>query len=599
MNLNKKTPKSRSFKKLPVWNLKEFYISPESDLINKDLDEIRLRAKKFEKKYERKVKTLSSNNLFNAISELEEIDMKISKIMSYAYLLYASNIENENNKVFFQKIQEKVTNLYSPLIFFSLELNLIKNKNLKKHFKYKKLLKYKNWIKLSLLYKPHQLNKDLEKIISEKNITSSLAWSRLFDETIASLRFSFKNKQLTSTEIFNFLSDKDSKKRKEAALSIGRTLKQNIHIFTTISNVLAKDKSINDKWRKFSNPVSSRNLSNVVEDKVIDNLSSSVQVYYPKLSHRYYALKAKWFSKKKLMYWDRNAPLPFQINKIYSWEDAKSIVINSYESFSGQMGEIAKLFFDKNWIDAALRKGKQNGAFSASTVPSMHPFILLNYQGKLRDVSTLAHELGHGIHQYLASEQGHFNSSTPLTLAETASVFGEMLTFKYLLSNEKNIKNQKVLLANKIEDMLNTVVRQIAFFEFERQVHIERKKKELTKDEICNIWMDVQSQSLGPSIVLQEEYRYYWSYIPHFIHSPFYVYAYAFGDCLVNSLYSLYQESPNGFKEKYITLLKSGGSKKYNDLLKPFNFNPRDKKFWKKGLDVINKLINELENLES
>ena len=443
------------------------------------------------------------------------------------------------------------------------------------------------------------MNKDLEKIISEKNITSSLSWSRLFDETIAGLRFPFKNKQLTSTEIFNFLSDKDSKKRKTAALSIGRTLEKNVNIFTTISNVLAKDKSINDKWRKFSNPVSSRNLANVVEDEVIDNLSSSVQSYYPKLSHRYYALKAQWFFKKKLMYWDRNAPLPFQMNKMYLWEDAKNIVVNSYGSFSNQMGEIAKMFFDKNWIDAELRKGKQSGAFSASTVPSMHPFVLLNYQGKLRDVSTLAHELGHGIHQYLASEQGHFNSSTPLTLAETASVFGEMLTFKYLLSNEKNIKNQKALLANKIEDMLNTVVRQIAFFEFERQVHIERQKKELTKDQICNIWMDVQSQSLGPSIILQKEYRYYWSYIPHFIHSPFYVYAYAFGDCLVNSLYSLYQEYPNGFEEKYITLLKSGGSKKYNDLLKPFNINPAEKKFWKKGLDVINDLINKLENLES
>ncbi len=433
----------------------------------------------------------------------------------------------------------------------------------------------------------------------DKNITSSLSWSRLFDETIASLKFSFRGKELSATQIFNYMTDKDPKKRKQTAKSIGLTLERNINIFTIISNTLAKDKNINDRWRKFPNSISNRNLSNVVEDEVVENLSSTVQSYYPKLSHRYYNLKSKWFKKKKLMYWDRNAPLPFQINRSYSWNQARDIVIEAYGSFSSEIEKIVKLFFDKSWIDAEVRQGKQSGAFSASTVPDLHPFILLNYQGKIRDISTLAHELGHGVHQFLAAEQGYFNSSTPLTLAETASVFGEMLTFKHMLLKEKNLINRKALLANKVEDMLNTVVRQIAFFEFEKQLHNKRKEAELSTEEICKIWIKVQSESLGPYINFEKEYKYYWAYIPHFIHSPFYVYAYAFGDCLVNTLYSVYEKTPNGFNDKYINLLRSGGSKKYGELLKPFNLNPSNKDFWKKGLNIISNLIDELEEIEN
>ena len=581
---------------LPVWNLGDLYSSINSRKILKDLNLIEKLSKSFSKKYEGKVIKLSAIKLLKAIEEIEKIDEIMDKILSYAHLLVSENIENEKNKIFFQQMQEKITKFSSMLIFFTLELNQISDKKIKIFFKEKKLIKYKNWIINRRSFKPYQLDKKLEKLLQDKSLTSSSAWIRLFDDTIAALRFPFKNKLLSSAEILNFLSDNKSSTRKSAAKSVGKTLGKNINLFATITNTLAKDKSINDEWRKLPNPVSARNLSNVVEDKVVDALSNTVSDSYKKLSHRYYAIKAKWFGLKKLKYWDRNAPLPFQSKKQYTWDSAREIVTKAYTDFNPSIGKIVEIFFEKSWIHAPVMTGKSPGAFSASTVPSVHPYILLNFQGKSRDVATLAHELGHGVHQYLsANKQGHFNSSTPLTLAETASVFGEMLTFKSLLKNEKNLKEKKALLANKVEDMLNTVVRQIAFYQFEKEVHLQRKKSELSTEEICSIWIQVQKESLGPSIEFEEEYKYYWSYIPHFIHSPFYVYAYAFGDCLVNSLYGVYEEGLSNFDKKYITLLESGGSKDYKNLLKPFHLNPSNADFWKKGIKVIENFIDDLE----
>ena len=581
---------------LPVWNLGDLYSSINSRKILKDLNLIEKLSKSFSKKYEGKVIKLSAIKLLKAIEEIEKIDEIMDKILSYAHLLVSENIENEKNKIFFQQMQEKITKFSSMLIFFTLELNQISDKKIKIFFKEKRLIKYKNWIINRRSFKPYQLDKKLEKLLQDKSLTSSSAWIRLFDDTIAALRFPFKNKLLSSAEILNFLSDNKSSTRKAAAKSVGNTLGKNINLFATITNTLAKDKSINDEWRKLPNPVSARNLSNVVEDKVVDALSNTVSDSYKKLSHRYYAIKAKWFGLKKLKYWDRNAPLPFQSKKQYTWDSAREIVTKAYTDFNPSIGKIVEIFFEKSWIHAPVMTGKSPGAFSASTVPSVHPYILLNFQGKSRDVATLAHELGHGVHQYLsANKQGHFNSSTPLTLAETASVFGEMLTFKSLLKNEKNLKEKKALLANKVEDMLNTVVRQIAFYQFEKEVHLQRKKSELSTEEICSIWIQVQKESLGPSIEFEEEYKYYWSYIPHFIHSPFYVYAYAFGDCLVNSLYGVYVEGLSNFDKKYITLLESGGSKDYKNLLKPFHLNPSNADFWKKGIKVIENFIDDLE----
>ena len=582
--------------KLPVWNLTDLYESPKAKNLNNDLNQLRRITKKFEKKYAFKITKLSPSQLLKAIIELENIDIKIDKIMSYAHLLVAEDGNNEKNKIFYQQMQEQITNIASSIVFFSLELNEVSNAKLNKIYADKKLEPYKNWIKNIRKFKPYQLDVKTEKLLQEKSITSRSAWVRLFDDTIASLKFPFKGKNLSSAEIFNFLSDKKESNRKKSAEVVSGVLKDNISLFTSITNNLAKDKSINDKWRGLPSPVSSRNLSNVVEDEVVEALTETIKENYPKIAHRYYKIKAKWFKKKSLMYWDRNAPLPFQSQSIYSWKDARQIVSDAYSNFDQRAGNIVNKFFDNSWIHAPVIAGKSPGAFAASTVPSVHPFILVNYQGKARDIATLAHELGHGIHQYLAGKkQTYFNSSTPLTLAETASVFGEMLTFKSLLSITKKENERKGLLANKVEDMLNTVVRQIAFFEFEKRIHDQRKIKELSVNEICKIWIDVQKQSLGPSIKFNDDYKYFWSYIPHFIHSPFYVYAYAFGDCLVNSLFNVYESKLPKFEDKYITLLESGGSNTYDKLLKPFGLNPKKKDFWQKGVNVIESLIDQLE----
>ena len=595
---NKNSSKKQSYKPLPVWNLGDLYTSTGSQKIKKDLNFIEKKSLSFEKKYERKINRLTSSQLFIAIVELEKIDEIMDKILSYAHLRVAENIKDEKNKIFFQQMQEKINKFSFSLIFFTLELNEVSEKKINLFFKNKKLAKYKTWIKNRRSFKPYQLDKRLEKLLQDKSITSSSAWIRLFDETIASLRFSFKKQNLNSSEIFNLLSDSKASSRKAAAKSIGKTLKENVNLFAIITNTLAKDKSINDDWRKLPNPVRSRNLSNVVEDDVVEALSNTVVSSYKQLSHRYYKIKAKWFGLKQLKYWDRNAPLPFQSKKQYTWNDTRDIVTKAYHDFNPFIGEIVNMFFEKSWIHAPVLEGKSPGAFAASTVPSAHPYILVNFQGKIRDVATVAHELGHGVHQYLAAKkQGHFNSSTPLTLAETASVFGEMLTFKSVLKEEKVITEKKALLANKVEDMLNTVVRQIAFYKFEKEIHYQRKKTELSIEQICSIWLKLQKESLGPSIQLEDEYKYYWAYIPHFIHSPFYVYAYAFGDCLVNSLYGVYEEGIQNFDKKYITLLESGGSKNYRELLRPFKLNPSKANFWKKGILVIEKLIDNLENL--
>ena len=583
--------------KLPIWNLGDLYESPNSKKLRDDLSNLSIITKKFEKKYNNKVINLSSENLSKAIIELEKIDIKMDKIMSYAHLLVAEDGNNEKNKIFYQKMQEKITSIASSLVFFSIQINQISDHNLNKLFSNRSLGVYKNWILNLRKFKPYQLDIKTEKLLQEKSITSRSAWVRLFDDTIASLKFPFKGKELSSAEIFNYLSDKKELNRKNSAKVVSKILKSNIRVFATITNTLAKDKSINDNWRGLPNPVSSRNLSNVVEDEVVNALSDTVIENYSRVSHRYYKLKAKWLKKKYLMYWDRNAPIPFQSQSTFSWKEAKNIVINAYNDFDIRAGSIVEKFFDNSWIHAPVTSGKSPGAFAASTIPSVHPYILVNYQGKARDVATLAHELGHGIHQYLAGKkQTYFNTSTPLTLAETASVFGEMLTFKSILKTTFKKNERKGLIANKVEDMINTVVRQIAFYEFEKQIHEKRKINELSVEEINSIWMEVQKNSLGPSIKFEDDYKYFWSYIPHFIHSPFYVYAYAFGDCLVNSLYGVYETNSFKFEDKYINLLESGGNNSYDQLLKPFGLNPKNKNFWYKGIKVIEDFIDQLED---
>ncbi|MBL6665145.1 MAG: M3 family oligoendopeptidase [Rickettsiales bacterium] len=581
--------------KVPNWNLEDFYKNIEDPQIKKDLNNLDNKTTKFAKEYEGNVTKLNAKELFKAISVYEIISENIGKISSYAYLVYASNLSDQKNISFYQNISEKLNSLSTKLVFFTLEINKISDINISKLLKDKNLVKYQPFLRDVRSFKKHELSNELEKFNIDKNITGRNAFIRLFDETANNLEFSYDKKILNSQEIFDLLSNKDEKIRKKAAKSIGATFEKNIKTFAFITNILAKDKEISDKYRGFQSPISSRNLSNFIEDDVVETLITEVKENYKNISHRYYKIKAKMLGQTKLNYWDRNAPLSSE-EKLTTFTDAKNLVLEAYGEFNPKMREIGEIFFKQNWIDAKVAKGKDSGAFSHPTTPSLHPYILMNYQGKVRDIMTLAHELGHGVHQYLARKQGYLMADTPLTLAETASVFGEQLTFQKILKNEKDEKKKKLIIANKVEDMINTVVRQIAFLEFEKKVHENRKNGELSLDQINTFWMDVQKDSLGDVFKYDEEYKYFWCYIPHFIHSPFYVYSYAFGDCLVNSLYGIYKSNTvKDFENKYIKMLESGGTKHHKDLLKPFNLDISTPTFWQAGLDVIIDYINQLE----
>ncbi|WP_032113821.1 M3 family oligoendopeptidase [Candidatus Paracaedibacter symbiosus] len=585
---------------LPRWDLTDFYQSIDDQAILAELAQAEQLAKSFHQRFEATFKSdsWSPTDLVAAIEAYEQVEELMGKLISYAYLNYATHLTDSNVVKFFQMIQEKITAFSTHLIFFTLDLNKIDEAILLQAYgSNESLHHYKPWIESLRLFRPHQLDHNLEQLFHEKSLTSRNAWVRLYDETLASLTFTYENQLLPLAQILDLLSHKESQVRKTAALSLSEGLKQRLPLFAMVTNVLAKDKEIEDTWRQYPHSVAARNLSNQVEDEVVNALVEAVKHNYKNLSHRYYQLKAKCLRVDKLDYWDRNAPLPEAEDKPIAWDEARHIVLEAYQAFSPEMSEIGTRFFTKNWIDVPALASKQSGAFAHPTIPSAHPYILLNYQGKLRDVMTLAHELGHGIHQVLASDLGLFLSSTPLTIAETASVFGEMLTFRSLLQKTTSVSQKRSLIAAKIEDMLNTSVRQIAFFEFEREVHNRRKAGELSVEELNAIWIETQGEALGPWVNLDPALMPYWSYISHFIHAPFYVYAYAFGDCLVNSLYSVYQQGHPDFAAKYLKLLQAGGSKRHHELLAPFNLDARDSEFWQKGLNVIIGLIDEFETL--
>ena len=584
-----------NLKNLPKWDLTDFYQNINDKNIELDFKDLEQKAQKFSKNYKAKITKLSGDELYQAICDNEEIAEKFGKISSFAYLTYAADMMDEKNTAFYQNSSERIKSISKDLVFFELEINKISEENLKKRYNSSdKLKKYQPFLRDVRVFKKHQLNEDLEKLMLEKSSTGSSAWNRLFDETINNMKFPYDDQELNSSEIFNLLSSKESKTRKKASKIIGEVLGQNIRLLSFVTNILAKDKDINDNLRNFSKPISSRNLSNFIEDEIVDNLISVVKKNYPNISHRYYKIKAKLLGLKKMHYSDRNAPLSMD-EKLTSWEDAKKIVSQAYNNFSPELAKIGQRFFDNNWIDVGVRDGKDSGAFAHPTVPSVHPYLLLNYQGKVRDIMTLAHELGHGVHQVLSSKQGYFMSGTPLTLAETASVFGEQLTFQEILKRENDPERKKIIIASKVEDMINTVIRQIAFLEFERKVHDARKEGEISTEKLCQFWMEVQEDSLGDIFTFDDEYKYYWSYIPHFIHSPFYVYSYAFGDCLVNSLYACYKNGLENFEGKYLEMLKAGGTLHHKDLLAPFGLDASKREFWQQGLDVIGGYIDQLE----
>ncbi|PKR89302.1 oligoendopeptidase F [Pleomorphomonas diazotrophica] len=589
---------------LPEWDLSALYASPDDPAIERDIDAAAKAASDLAGRAKGKLEALLKGPegaaAFAAlIADYEKLQDLLGKVMSYAGLLYSGDTTDPQRMKFYGDVQEKITAISSGLLFFELEINRIDDGLIEAGFADPALAHYRPWLTDIRLDKPYQLEDRVEELFHEKSITAYSAWNRLFDETIAGLRFPVDGEELAIEPTLHLLQEADPAKRKAAAEALGKVFGDNIGIFARITNTLAKDKEISDRWRGFKDIADSRHLANRVEREVVDALVEAVQAAYPRLSHRYYQLKARWMGGETMPYWDRNAPLPGAVTRQVPWVEAKATVLDAYGRFSPRMADIARRFFDEQWIDAPVRPGKSPGAFAHPTVPSAHPYVLLNYLGRTRDVMTLAHELGHGVHQVLAGRQGALMAPTPLTLAETASVFGEMLTFQSLLRSAATPAEKRTLLASKIEDMLNTVVRQIAFYSFERKVHAARREGELTADRINEAWLSVQGESLGPAITFGPGYETFWAYIPHFIHSPFYVYAYAFGDCLVNSLYAVFETAEAGFQDKYFAMLEAGGTKHHKELLQPFGLDASDPAFWQMGLSVIERMIGELEALDA
>lgn len=583
---------------LPAWNLADLYDSPESPVLKADLAALEEAAKAFAASYRGRIGELDGAAFGSAIVTYEDLCERLYKILSYGQLLYAVHLDDGAIARFVQGLNEKGTDISTETLFFSLEINRLSDEVFAHLQETPAVAHYSPWLREVRLYKDHQLSDELEKAFAEKEMIGASAWTRLFDETLDGLRFEVDGKQETLTEALNHLYNPDEAVRKRAAEAVSIGLSANTKIFAFILNTLMKDKELDDRWRKYPTMLSFRHLSNQVDGDVVEALVSAVRESFPVLSHRYYALKAKWFGKDALDYWDRNAPLPGASNDVWTWPQAVDMVMGAYTRFSPQMADVARNFFDHDWIDVPPRRGKSSGAFAHSTVPSVHPYLMLNFAGKSHDVMTLAHELGHGVHQVLAAKQGTLMAGTPLTIAETASVFGEMLTFRAMVAAETDATRRRHLIARKVEDMLNTVVRQIAFHQFECRVHSERRQGELAPERISEIWLEVQGESLGPAIRFDEGYQAWWTYISHFVHSPFYVYAYAFGDCLVNSLYGVYESGMPGFEEKYLALLAAGGTLRHKELLAPFGLDATDPAFWQRGLSVIKGFIDELEAAE-
>ena len=583
---------------LPDWNLNDLYTATDAKELIRDLNWLEKECNEFAKSYEGKLHTLSDKEMLTCVVRNEKISSISGRIISYAGLLYYQKTTDADRAKFLSDMQEKITVFTTKLVFFSLEINSLEDEFLDKLFtKNDQLARYKPVFEKIRAMKPYQLNDEIEKFLHDLGIVGD-AWEKLFDETIAGLTFKIGDESLNIEATLNLLTDQNRENREKATRELARVFSENIKVFTRVHNTQAKEKEIIDRWRGMPTAQMGRHLANQVEPEVVEALRNAVVKAYPEISHRYYELKRKWLGLEIMQVWDRNAPLPMESNKLVTWDEAQKVVTSAYTNFDSRMSDLITPFFNEGWIDAGVKPGKAPGAFAHPTVTDVHPYIMLNYLGKPRDVMTLAHELGHGVHQVLASSQGQMLSSTPLTLAETASVFGEMLTFQQMLDQSCDKNERKVLLANKVEDMINTVVRQIAFYDFECKLHNARRSGELTPSDINSLWMSVQSESLGPAFEFVDGYETFWSYIPHFVHSPFYVYAYAFGDGLVNALYATYKENPKGFEDKYFNLLSAGGSKHHKELLKPFDLDASDPKFWTKGLSMISGMIDELETFE-
>ena len=584
---------------LPEWNLDDLYPGTDSKELKRDFEWLEKACADFSASYQGKIVSLDSDQLFECIQAREKIDSIAARIKAFADLGFSLDSSDPARGKFSGDCNERITGLVSPLVFFEVEFNRIPEADYEAMLEAEPgLRRYRQALDGCRKLRPHQLSPELERYISERAVVGRSAWTRLFDETISSMRFRVGDASLNIQQALDRMNSPARAAREESTKAFSKEFAERLPLFALITNTLAKDKEIDDGWRKYETPQSARHLSNEVEPEVVDAMTKAVADAYPAVSHRYYCLKAKWLGLDKLEIWDRNAPLPDSDERRIPWKTAKSIVLDSFDSFSPRMAGTASDFFENGWIDAGVKDGKSPGGFCHPTAAAVHPYILVNYQGQPRDVMVLAHELGHGVHQVLSAEQGEWLSQTPLTLAETASVFGEMLTFRSLLEQVKTPIERRSLLAGKVEDMINTVVRQVAFHIFESRLHERRRKGELTKDEINSIWIETQRECLGSAFNFMDGYEVFWAYIPHFVFAPFYVYSYAFGSGLAQALFAGSQCSPEGFADRYLELLNAGGSRPYREMLNPFGIDVADPKFWDAGLTTVSDLIDKLEELE-
>ena len=593
----KKSEKRISGAENIVWDLSDLYKSPDDNQLEADKDELLMRAQKFSEIYRGRVSELSAAEFSDAMREYEMIIQQAHKIGAYSHLIWSVNTEDPALGKLLQEASELGSEVSQILVFFDVEWLQMDEDNATAIIESTSLSGWKHYLEVSRRYKDHTLSEDAEKIMSAKSVTGRAAWNRYFDETIGAARFEFEGDKLPEQEVLSKLHSPDRDIRKKAHESLTKGFKDHARSLTFIFNTILADKYTNDRLRNYNNWIDSRNLANQTDRESVDALINAVTGKYH-LVQRYYNLKKKLLGYDELFDFDRYAPLA-KTSKIIQWDEAKEMVLDSFGEFHPQMAEIAAKFFHNNWIDASIKPGKRGGAYSASTVTSVHPYVFMNYDGQLRDVQTLAHELGHGVHQYAARVQGELQSSTPLTTAETASVFGEMLVFNKLMNNLDDDKEKLALLISKIDDTIATVFRQISMNRFEDKIHTARREQgELTKEQFSMLWYETQHDLYGDSITLTEEYKMWWCYIPHFLHTPGYVYAYAFGELLVLALYDAYKNNGiENFEEKYLELLKAGGSDWPHHLIGRLDMDITNPGFWENGLSLFETMISDAEKL--
>ncbi len=578
------------------WDLSDLYDSINSKELKGDKQRVVQLAEEFATKYRTRVEVLTPAEFSTALEELETIYDIIGRMNSYAYLIWSTNTADSNYGKLVAELTELSSEVQQKLVFFDVEWLAIDEEEAAHMIQDNALLHYRHYLETSRRFKPYILEEKQEQIMTAKSVTSREAWVRFFDETMGAARFDLDGETLTEQEVLSKLHESDRDLRKRAAESLTTTFKNMSRPLTYIFNTILADKSTNDKLRGYPSWISSRNLSNEIDDETVETLVNSVTGQYD-VVQRFYKLKCDLLGYDKMYDYDRYAPILETKTRI-QWDEAKSTVLESYSGFHPEMGRIAGEFFENKWIDAAIRAGKRSGAYSASTVPSAHPYVFLNYDGQVRDVQTLAHELGHGVHQYLSRKQGILQADTPLTTAETASVFGEMLVFQSLYKKLEDPKEKLAMLVGKIDDTIATVFRQISMNRFEDTIHTARREQgELTTEQFSAMWRDVQTSIYGDSVELTPNYDLWWCYIPHFLHTPGYVYAYAFGELLVLALYEQYSNKPEGFADRYLDLLSAGGSDWPHNLVAEMDLDIKSPDFWQKGLNAIDRMVKQAEEL--